>query len=93
MILTPKCYYDPDSAEHETRCARCGRLIQYAHVVLETADSTDEISVGQCCIRRMRAAGEIERRLPRNGRYDWKMADVRQAAYYDWYCSSVAHAD
>jgi hypothetical protein len=93
MILTPICYYDPNPAEHETRCARCGRHIQYVHIVLETVDSADEIGVGMCCIRRMRAAGEIEHRLPLNGYYNWRMSDVRQAAYDDWYCASIAHAD
>ena len=89
MILTPICHYDDDPAEHETRCARCGRLIQYTHVVL---DGETEIGVGQECVRTMRRSGEIERRHPRNGRYDWKMSEVRAAAYWTWYGQSIAHA-
>ena len=89
MIITPICHYDPDAIEHDTRCARCGRIILYTHIAME---NDVEIPLGNECVERLRASGEIEGRLPRNGRYDWKMSDVRQAAYWDWYAASLDHA-
>ena len=91
MRLTPICYYTDDPHEHETTCSRCGRHIKYTHIVLAD-DGVTEVPFGNCCVRKLRASGEIASRLPRNGRYDWKMSDVREAAYWEWYGSSLAHA-
>ena len=90
MILTPICYYDPEPAEHEIRCARCGKLLNYTHIVL---DGECEIGMGLECVRRLRRSGEIDSRQPRRGRYDWKMSTVREDAYWSWYSESIAHAD
>lgn len=90
MRLTPTCYYDPEPAEHDTRCSRCGRLIMYTHIAL---DGGTEIALGGECVKALRRTGEIESRLPRNGRFDWKMSDVRERAYWTWYGSSISHAD
>lgn len=90
MTLTPKCHYDPEAHENETRCARCGRIILYSHMVIDEAGQ--ELALGQECVVKMRRSGEIANRLPLKGRYDWKLSDVRESAYYEWYCSSVSHA-
>jgi hypothetical protein len=88
MKLTPQCHYDPNADEHEIRCARCETIIQYSHVVID--DDGQEIALGVECVKRLR--DEMTKESLR-GRYDWKLADVRERAYYDWYCASMAHAD
>ena len=90
MKLTPICYYEPEPEESETKCAQCGRYIKYTHIAL---DGENHIPLGNCCVRKLYKSGEIDSRLPHNGRYDWKMSDVRQNAYWNWYGSSVAHAE
>lgn len=90
MKTSPICYYQPDPKEHEATCARCGRYVKYTHIVIN--DDGEEIGMGICCVRKLRKTGEITGRLPRNGFYNWKMSDVREEAYMNWYCSSLSHA-
>ena len=90
MKTTPICYYNPEPKESEITCARCGRYIKYTHIVID--DAGNEIGLGNCCVAKLRKSGEITGRLPRFGFYNWKMSDVREEAYWNWYCSSLAHA-
>jgi len=90
MKLTFDCYYTDNPQEHDSTCARCGKYIKYTHIVID--DAGCEIGLGNCCIAKLRKAGEITGRSPKNGRYDWKMSDVREAAYWNWYCASLSHA-
>lgn len=86
MILTPTCYYigDVDNLDLP-QCAFCGRRINYVHIM--RSEDGQELEVGLCCARKHR-----ERREPLRGRYDWRLSDVRKAAYYDWYSTSLARA-
>lgn len=90
MILTPRCHYTDNPEETDERCARCGRLIQYTHIVI--GDDGAEIPMGIECVKRFRREGQITGKEARRGRYDWGLSDVREEAHYNWYCSSIAHA-
>jgi hypothetical protein len=87
MKLTPVCYYNPNN---DSNCWRCGKHIDYTHILINNEEQ--ELSVGKCCVVRMRASGEIYSKLPRNGRYDWTLKDVRDIAKTTWYCQSLANA-
>jgi len=91
MKTTSICYYNPEPKENEITCGRCGKHIKYTHIIIDNAGN--EIGMGNCCIMKLRKAGEITDRLPRRGRYDWKMSDVREDAYWKWYCASLTHAE
>lgn len=82
MKLSPDCLYDPDPDESGVTCDKCGRSISYTHVVV--SDIGEEIVLGVECVKILRRNGELDGKLPRNGRYDWTLSQVRARAKNDW---------
>ena len=81
MKLSPVCVYDPCPDDSGMVCDNCGKAIKYAHIVVTDAG---EVRVGVECVKTLRHSGQITGKLPRHGRYDWTLAQVREAARADY---------
>lgn len=85
MVLTDKCTYNPDPNEHETRCAICGKLLQYEHVMID--DNGAEITVGVECVKKLNKEEKITK-WPRRGSYFWTLKELREQAHWNWKCAN-----